>query len=88
MATGREVTSDDLESRERSEAASTSDGERLEPLQWLVQQIDEIFVDVTNEEWAEWPEDASEQLDHYLYGSPKRETRKFKAHAPSSAPRS
>ena len=53
---------------------------KLTPLQWLVQQIDEIFADVTEEEWAEWPEtDASEQLDHYLYGSPKRETRKFKS---------
>ena len=51
------------------------------PLQWLIQQIDEIFADVTEEEWAEWPEDASEQLDHYLYGSPKRETRKFRSDA-------
>ena len=59
-------------------SSQNGDGVRLEPGQWLIQQIDEIFADVTEEEWAEWPEtDASEQLDHYLYGSPKRETRRF-----------
>ena len=79
----RDGTGEDL----RSSAARNGDGERLEPGQWLIQQIDEIFADVTDEEWAEWPEtDASEQLDHYLYGSPKRETRKFKSDAPSSTP--
>ena len=63
-----------------SPSSRNGDGARLEPGQWLIQQIDEIFADVTEEEWAEWPEtDASEQLDHYLYGSPKRETRKFKS---------
>ena len=59
---------------------------KFTPGQWLIQQIDEIFADVTEEEWAEWPEtDASEQLDHYLYGSPKRETRKFKSDAVAPA---
>ncbi len=78
----RDGTGEDLRS-----GAARNGGERLEPGQWLIQQIDEIFADVTDEEWAEWPEtDASEQLDHYLYGSPKRETRKFKSDAPSSTP--
>ena len=68
-----------------SPSSGNGDRARLEPGQWLIQQIDEIFADVTEEEWAEWPEDASEQLDHYLYGSPKRETRKFKSDAPAPA---
>ena len=83
---GHQKRGDAGENRQSS-AARNGDGERLEPGQWLIQQIDEIFADVTEEEWAEWPEtDASEQLDHYLYGSPKRETRKFKSDAPSSTP--
>ena len=70
----------DADSNQPPVSPQNLDGTRLEPGQWLIQQIDEIFADVTEEEWAEWPEtDASEQLDHYLYGSPRRETRKFKS---------
>ena len=88
MTTDGELKRDDASDDLRPSAARNG-GERLEPGQWLIQQIDEIFADVTDEEWAEWPEtDASEQLDHYLYGSPKRETRKFKSDAPSSTPHS
>lgn len=35
-------------------AALTTDGKRLAPGQWPIQQIDEIFADVTEEERAEW----------------------------------
>ena len=87
MTTDGHQKQDGTGENRQSSAARNGDGERLEPGQWLIQQIDEIFADVTEEEWAEWPEtDASEQLDHYLYGSPKRETRKFKSGAPSSTP--
>lgn len=87
MTTDGNPKQDDASQNPLSGAAQNGDGKPLEPGQWLIQQIDEIFADVTEEEWAEWPEtDASEQLDHYLYGSPKRETRKFKSDAPSSTP--
>ena len=87
MTTRSDPTRGDSDGLPAQNAGPNGDGARLEPGQWLIQQIDEIFADVTEEEWAEWPEtDASEQLDHYLYGSPKRETRKFKSDAPSSTP--
>ena len=81
MTTRSDPTRDDSAGLPAQDAALNGDGGKLTPGQWLIQQIDEIFADVTEEEWAEWPEDASEQLDHYLYGSPKRETRKFKSDA-------
>ena len=87
MTTRSDPKRDDSAGLPAQDAGSNGDHARLEPGQWLIQQIDEIFADVTEEEWAEWPEtDASEQLDHYLYGSPKRETRKFKSDARSSTP--
>ncbi len=75
-----ETTPAEADNRSESEVDIFGRNRKPTPGQWLIQQIDEIFADVTEEEWAEWPEtDASEQLDHYLYGSPKRETRKFKS---------
>lgn len=35
---------------------------------------DEIYRSLPEEEWAKLPTDGSEQLDHYIYGSPKRRT--------------
>ncbi len=34
----------------------------------------EIRRTIPAEEWAKLPKDGAEQLDHYLYGSPKRPT--------------
>ena len=34
----------------------------------------EIRKSIPAEEWAKLPKDGAEQLDHYLYGSPKRPT--------------
>jgi Arc/MetJ-type ribon-helix-helix transcriptional regulator len=34
----------------------------------------DIRRSIPAEEWAKLPEDGAEQLDHYLYGSPKRPT--------------
>jgi putative addiction module CopG family antidote len=38
----------------------------------LWQLIAEISRQIPDEEWAKLPHDASYQLDHYLYGAPKR----------------
>ncbi len=32
----------------------------------------EIRKSIPAEEWAKLPKDGAEQLDHYIYGSPKR----------------
>lgn len=36
--------------------------------------IAEISASVPDEEWAKLPTDGAEQHDHYLYGSPKRQS--------------
>lgn len=35
-------------------------------------RLDQIWAGVTDEEWEAIPADMSVNLDHYLYGSPKR----------------
>ena len=50
--------------------------EQTEPPESTRQPISEIFEELSSqiplEEWAELPQDGAEQHDHYLYGSPKR----------------
>ena len=46
-----------------------SDASAQKPL-WEV--IAEIASSVPDQEWAKIPSDASYQLDHYLYGAPKK----------------
>jgi Arc/MetJ-type ribon-helix-helix transcriptional regulator len=50
-----------------SQAPETPAGQK--PI-WEVFQ--EISATVPDEEWAKVPEDSSAQLDHYVYGAPKR----------------
>jgi hypothetical protein len=35
-------------------------------------EIAAIWSGVTDEQWASLPPDLSDQLDHYIYGTPKR----------------
>lgn len=47
--------------------------ENLEPkgrTPWEIWQ--ELLKDIPDEEWDEVPTDASVNLDHYLYGAPKK----------------
>jgi len=46
--------------------------QKHQPLKSIVDTIDEIMADVPPEDLAELPADASLNLDHYLYGSPKK----------------
>ena len=39
---------------------------------WTLKVVEEHFGDLTPEEHAEHPPDFSEQVDHYLYGTPKK----------------
>ena len=44
---------------------------------WLLKLVQERFGDIPKEEWADEPTDLSEQLDHYLYGWPKKEPLRY-----------
>jgi len=38
----------------------------------LLEEIREIYQDIPDAEWEKLPRDGSENLDHYLYGAPKK----------------
>jgi len=38
----------------------------------LEEEIDRIMADVPESEWAKLPPDLSDQLDHYIYGTPRQ----------------
>lgn len=38
----------------------------------IEEEIAEICKDVPESEWAKLPEDLTDQLDHYIYGTPKK----------------
>ncbi len=38
----------------------------------LLEEIREIYQDMPDAEWEKLPRDGSENLDHYLYGAPKK----------------
>jgi hypothetical protein len=54
----------------------TDQGPRIKSNQGPVRSIEEeicaIAAGVPQDEWAQLPADLSDQLDHYLYGTPKR----------------
>jgi hypothetical protein len=56
--------------------ANPSNGSAQQPPQRkpLWQRAAELRKSIPEEEWAKLPTDGSEQLDHYIYGSPKRQT--------------
>ena len=53
--------------------ASQNTSDKESNLQKLWREIDEIVADVPKEAWEEVPTDASINVDHYLYGAPKRQ---------------
>jgi hypothetical protein len=56
----------------RPPAAGMPQAEAHKPI-W--EEILELTADVPEEEWDKLPVDASEQHDHYIYGTPKRPAR-------------
>jgi hypothetical protein len=50
---------------------ATQDSASVRPL-WQI--VEEISSQVPLEEWEKLPSDGAEQHDHYLYGSPKRDS--------------
>lgn len=49
-----------------ADAAPANDRRSIE------EKLAEIAAEVPEEEWAKLPPDFSDQLDHYIYGTPKR----------------
>jgi hypothetical protein len=43
-----------------------------QPVRTIWQEIREIVQNVPNEEWESLPRDGSANLDHYLYGAPRK----------------
>jgi len=55
-----------------NEPASGQEAPRRRNPIW--ERAEEIRRGVPDEEWAKLPADGAEQLDHYIYGTPKRPT--------------
>ena len=55
----------------RQVAAAPDKSPKRKPL-W--ERAAELRKSIPEEEWAKLPVDGAEQLDHYIYGSPKRPT--------------
>ena len=56
--------------QERSDADAAPPAKAAHKPIWEV--VDELRKSVPPEEFAKLPKDGAEQLDHYIYGSPKR----------------
>ncbi len=48
------------------------DSEDVPKRQTIWAKVKDIIEEVPNEEWAKLPTDGSINVDHYLYGSPKK----------------
>jgi Arc/MetJ-type ribon-helix-helix transcriptional regulator len=82
--TGRYATLDDamaeaasmlierLEQEQTSRAAAADQAERVTAPKPIWDVIDDLRNGIPPEEFTTLPEDGAEQLDHDLYGSPKR----------------
>jgi hypothetical protein len=46
-----------------------------DPFAALIDDLCKIGASVPDKEWAKLPPDFNENLDHYLYGSPKKSSR-------------
>jgi Arc/MetJ-type ribon-helix-helix transcriptional regulator len=54
------------------EQAATGDEPPAKPYKPIWEVADEIRKSIPAEEWAKLPADGARQIDHYIYGSPKR----------------
>ena len=55
-----------------AEAPNEIDSRGEERHRSIGKAIQDIFSDITEEEWEQLPEDGAAELDHYIYGTPKR----------------
>jgi hypothetical protein len=61
-----------VENLDRQETRETIQAEPKDRMP-IWERIREISAEVPDEEWAKLPTDGSINVDHYLYGSPKRQ---------------
>ena len=55
-----------------AEAADEVNGGGKEGRKSIGKAIQEIFSDITEKEWDKLPKDGAAELDHYIYGTHKR----------------
>jgi Arc/MetJ-type ribon-helix-helix transcriptional regulator len=60
--------------RDDAPSPATPPGSPAKTQKPIWEVVDELRKSVPPEEFAKLPKDGAEQLDHYLYGSPKRPT--------------
>lgn len=60
--------------RDEAPGPATTPGSPAGTQKPIWEVVDELRRSVPPEEFAKLPKDGAEQLDHYLYGSPKRST--------------
>jgi Arc/MetJ-type ribon-helix-helix transcriptional regulator len=58
----------------RQVAAAPAPADKSSKRKPLWERAAELRKSIPEEEWAKLPVDGAEQLDHYIYGSPKRPT--------------
>ena len=57
---------------DEAEAPNEIDDYTEEERKPISEAIQEIFSDITEEEWEKLPKDGAAELDHYIYDIPKR----------------
>jgi Arc/MetJ-type ribon-helix-helix transcriptional regulator len=60
--------------QEQAQQPPASQDEAVPTHKPIWEVVDELRKGIPTEEFAKLPKDGAEQLDHYLYGSPKRPT--------------
>ncbi len=60
-----------LDVAETANEANDRDEEERKPIwEWIAEQA----KNVPDEEWEKFPKDGAAEVDHYIYGTPKRNT--------------
>lgn len=58
---------------DRMPTKTPSEPPRGTNISWLLSMVEEISNDIPEEEWKKIPSDLAINLDHYLYGHPKKD---------------
>jgi len=80
LSTGRYTSADEvllaglklLQQRENGKGESASPGGRPDQVTNLADLAAEFTKDIPDSEWDKFPTDFAQNIDHYLYGTPKR----------------
>ena len=71
-----DASEDDANKRDASKLsqnlAGSAPNERINDMNVFLEMVSEISKTVPDSEWEKFPADFSQNIDHYLYGTPKR----------------